>query len=66
MASKPEKKNYKWPTPHAWLKEKITTWDKAKLLSLINQVIDDQDADFIQDTFQKEMDEDGYFKEIKP
>lgn len=54
---------YKWDSPQEWLSQKINaTDDVAKLRGIVTSVVDLLDADEIQDTFQSEMDDDGYFK----
>ena len=51
--------------PAEWLITVAKKWDKAKLYNTIRCLIDYIDVDKIQDIFQQEMDEDGYFNEIK-
>lgn len=51
----PEKK-FEWDTPHDWLAQ--AGIDRNELMTLINLYVE---GDQIQDHFQTEMDEDGYF-----
>jgi len=54
---------YKWSSPQEWLQQKIAaTDDIGKLRGIVTSVVDKLDSDEIQDVFQAEMDEDGYFK----
>ena len=55
---------YKWEFPGEWLQEKIQGWDEAELRSALLCMLDRMDNDDIQDIFQTEMDQDGYFEEI--
>lgn len=51
-----------WKSPHSWLADKTYRWDSESLrevLIILSQYID---ADEIQETFESEMDADGYFK----
>ena len=52
---------YKWDTPHGWLWEKAQSWSKEEMYSVIVALSDHLDADTIQDVFQSEMEQDGYF-----
>lgn len=55
---------YKWNTPHDWLFDKIRrTDDVDKLRCYAYALLRRLDADEIQDLFQIEMDQDGYFDE---
>lgn len=56
---------YQYDNPAEWLLTAAKEWDKAKLYNTIRCLIDYIDVDKIQDIFQQEMDEDGYFNEIK-
>jgi len=58
-------KKYRWDTPTEWLTEKIeNSNDMTKIISICYELIEHVDTDIIQDIFQDEMDEDGYFDEI--
>ena len=58
-------KKYRWDTPTEWLIEKIEdSNDMTKIISICFELIEHVDTDIIQDIFQDEMDEDGYFDEI--
>lgn len=48
-------KQYRWATAHDWLREKYDIPEEVWCL------LDQVDSDTIQDYFQSEMDEDGYF-----
>ena len=55
--------NYKYATATEWLKEASKDWDKSKLRLALLLLASECDSDQIQDHFQQEMDEDGYFQE---
>ena len=55
---------YKWNTPHEWLMDAAQSWDSAQLYSALSSIIDKLDADTIQDLYQTEMSEDGYFVDL--
>lgn len=58
-------KNYKWDNPGEWLREKIRNTENINYVKLIcYELLDGIDFDTIQDKFQSEMDQDGYFDEI--
>jgi hypothetical protein len=54
-------KKYKWETPDSWLLDKLSAEEfvLSDILPLFFEVVT---ADDIQDHFQREMDEDGYFE----
>ena len=54
--------SYKYATAHEWLKEASKDWDIEKLRNALLILSDKCDSDDIQDHFQQEMDEDGYFE----
>jgi hypothetical protein len=67
---------YRWNNPQEWLLEKASQYadDVHKggstaihaascLYSLIDSLVNRSDADSIQNLFEAEMDEDGYFNE---
>ena len=52
-----------WKCPHDWLAEKSAEEeDPVKLRTFIRELAGKLDCDSIQDLFQGEMDEDGYFE----
>lgn len=57
--------NYRWDSASEWLLEKVRekSDDPSYLMGVIDCLIDKVDSDDIQDIFQSEMDEDGYFNE---
>ena len=54
---------YKWDYPKEWLEEKI---QKGEFSSdeVLNDILSFVDNDTIQDIYQDEMDEDGYFIDL--
>lgn len=52
---------HKWANPSDWLNEKVATADERTLRGYLNTIILSLFEDEIQDTFQTEMSEDGYF-----
>lgn len=56
---------YKWANPREWLDDKIAgageDWLEAALKSVVS---DHLDFTMIQETFEAEMDADGYFEEL--
>ena len=56
---------YRWSTPYEWLEWKSRQWTRDELLQALLSVALQEDSDTLQDLFQSEMDEDGYFDVIK-
>jgi hypothetical protein len=56
---------HKWASAHDWLHQKGDKADFQVLFSMFSQVIYKLDSDEIQDLFQNEMDEDGYFVDLE-
>ena len=57
---------YKWNYPQEWLLEKCAS-DTATieyLTGVINTIVPTLDGDTIQDLFQSEIDEDGFFEDV--
>jgi hypothetical protein len=52
---------YKWDSPHDWLMEKAQSMTVEQLHSALEAVAYRLDGDSIQDLFQTEMDQDGFF-----
>jgi hypothetical protein len=58
---------YKWDSPGEWLIEKINSFemlDFYKLREIALIMARELDSDELQDLFQPEMDDDGYFTEV--
>jgi hypothetical protein len=58
-------KTYRWQHPHDWLLEKADEWNHTQLLAEFKSLAMKLDGDQIQDEYQSEMDQDGYFDEEK-
>ena len=56
---------YRWNNPGEWLNEKIERANGLELLALLTRIVSTMDFDTIQDLFQAEMDQDGYFQRRK-
>lgn len=56
---------YKWSNPLDWLADRIANAEESELRGILHAVIDKLDADEVQDIFQAEMDEDGYFHPLR-
>ena len=60
---------YRWNTAHEWLLDKVDQYkinnNHNELADLLYSIIPELDPDIIVDTFQGDMDKDGYFKPIK-
>lgn len=57
--------NYRWNSPYEWLLFRSTHWTKDDLLGALHSIAIKTDSDTLQDIFQPEMDEDGYFDPIE-
>ena len=57
---------YKWVTPYHWLNDKLVTWDRARLMQELSIVAAKLDYETIQELYQSEMDDDGYFDKVVP
>ena len=56
---------HRWESPHQWARNKLlNTNDPAILRGYANALLLHLDADQVQNLFQREMDEDGYFKKM--
>lgn len=56
---------YRWQHPHEWLAEWVEeVYKETELRWIIGQLASKVDPDSIQDLFQEEMDEQGYFEEL--
>ena len=54
--------SYKWSHPTDWLKDKIRdTETLPEMRSLAQAIAEKLDGDEVQDIFEDEMSEDGYF-----
>lgn len=56
---------YRWKNPHHWLMDKMREANGGQLLNITVALLRMVDADQIQDRFEREMDEDGYFDEVE-
>jgi hypothetical protein len=54
-------KTYRWTSPAEWLVDKAESMDRESLIATISELAFKHDSDTLQDLFQSEMDEDGYF-----
>lgn len=57
--------DYKWNNPCEWLTDAAKSWPKDSVYNALCLVAQKTDPDTLQDIFQREMDEDGYFILIK-
>lgn len=55
---------YKWDTPQQWLIEYASKLDAAKLFQEFTVLVQQMDADTVQDLYQSDMDAQGYFTPI--
>jgi len=55
---------YKWISAYGWVEEKSKDWSRGRLLTEFLNLASIMDSDTLQDTFQTEMNEDGYFEEV--
>lgn len=56
--------SYKYESAQAWLQQKILETPAAELVSLASELAQHLDADEIQDVFESEMDQDGFFIDL--
>lgn len=54
----------KWDHPSDWLMEKIEEGRERDLRMLLNTILSALDGDTIQDLFQDDMSDDGYFTRL--
>lgn len=52
---------YRWSHPYAWLKHASADWDRDRLLHELDRLALQHDSDTLQDLFQPDMADDGYF-----
>jgi len=53
---------YKWANPYKWLTDKTEVWTPARVREVLLAVLDTTEGqEYIEDAFQDEMEEDGYF-----
>ena len=57
---------YKWANPYEWVEQKSKDWSRERLLTEFLNLACITDSDTLQDTFQEEMDNDGYFETKEP
>lgn len=60
----PEPLKYRWPNPHEWLEAACSSWDKDRLLLEVRSLAIKHDSDTLQDLYQSEMENDGYFEPL--
>ena len=56
---------YKWNTSYDWLEERMLAASHTELRRLALELATVQTSDAIQELFGEEMDDDGYFDEVK-
>jgi activator of HSP90 ATPase len=56
--------NYRWDNPYKWLEDQCRVWDKERVTQAFLSLALASDSDTLQDLFQPEMDQDGYFEEV--
>jgi len=55
---------YQWSSAQEWLLEKINGADLVEVRSIARELAEQTDNDQIQDSFQSEMDADGFFDDL--
>ena len=55
---------YKWDSPQEWLIQYASKLDASKLFQEFSILVQELDADKIQDLYQSDMDADGYFTDL--
>lgn len=56
------KQGYRWDNPIDWLEWSVNGMENPhELRSVINTLVSAMDCDTVQDLFQSDMDDDGYF-----
>ena len=55
-------KTHKWANPYEWLEDAARLWDAPRLYRELMNLARLLGSDALQDEFQSDMDEDGYFK----
>lgn len=55
---------YKWETPYEWLMDKVNDMSEQDLKNTVLNIARKCDSDTLQDIFESDMDEDGYFDKI--
>lgn len=55
---------HKWASAGEWLLDVASGWDADELYSAVQSMAGRLDGDAIQDLFQAEMNDDGYFKRV--
>ena len=54
---------YRWDTPYDWLTDKAREWERSALYNALESLARKTDSDTLQDIFQDEMTDDGYFRQ---
>ncbi len=66
MAKYIKPKSFKWVHPYEWLAEKISKEENiSEVKAICFEMAKQLGGEEIQDIFEKEMDQDGYFEEEK-
>jgi len=61
----PEEK-FRWATPYEWFAHWLQTHETEDIVSVTKELAQQVGFDALQDLFQEEMSEDGYFEPLKP
>ena len=63
--TRPKPARYAWNHPREWLDYYLEgDYDRQDLANIVRQLADELDADALQDLFQADMDEYGYFVDL--
>lgn len=55
---------YRWDSPAAWVEDKLLEGNRAECTSIARELLGHVDGDVIQDSFQSEMQADGFFRDL--
>lgn len=58
-------KRYRWHSPGEWLDTKLNEWSPEEVKKAAETMARKLDSDTIQDLYESEMTEDGYFEPLK-
>ena len=56
---------YRWQNVHEWLHDHNEQWTLEETRQAMMEIALKCDSDTLQDIFQEEMDDDGYFEPLK-
>lgn len=56
---------YKWNSPYEWLENKVKEWTPEQIKVEFLDLAQGTDSDTLQDIYQVDMYEDGYFEPIE-